>query len=226
MNSGKSAIFDLDGTLAETAPDLIGTANDMMRDAGLPEMVYEKVRNSAGMGGKAMIRAGYSNANIAISEQEVDALYPDFLNRYAIRLDQETTLYDNVFETLDRLLVSGWKIGVCTNKPEGLAVELLKRLGLSDYFPVIVGADTLPVRKPNPEHIWETVRRVGGDRAKSIMIGDSDTDLNAARNAKTPCILTTFGYATEPVHEMGADAIISRFDELPEVLEMLLTQNS
>lgn len=216
------AIFDLDGTLAHTAPDLIGAANDLLMPLGLPEMPLSAAESTAGFGAKALIRKSYELAGRMVPEDEVDELYQPFLDRYALRIAEESHLYEGAIEVLDALGELGWRLGVCTNKPERLAVDLLDRLGVLDRFAALVGADTLPYRKPDPRTLFDAVTRSGGDPGITVMIGDTDTDLKTARNAEIPCVLTTFGYSQIPVHQLKPDAVVASFAALPETLVRVL----
>jgi len=218
----RSAIFDLDGTLAHTAPDLVGAANDLMADEGLPPVDVSIAEKTAGFGAKALIRAAFDNAKESYDEARVDALFHPFLDRYAERIADESHLYDGAEAVLDDLARDGWLLGICTNKPERLAVELMTRLGALDRFGALLGADTLLVRKPDRTHLFETIARIGGDPAAAVMIGDTDTDLKTARNAEIPCILTSFGYSHIPVARLKPDAIVDRFDQIPAALERCL----
>lgn len=218
----RSAIFDLDGTLAHTAPDLIGAANDLMAVEGLPPMPISAAEQTAGFGAKALIRKGFDLANERYDDARVDALYQPFLDRYAERIADDSRLYEGVEAVLTTLADGGWRLGICTNKPEFLAVELMTRLGVLNRFGALIGADTLPVRKPDPRHIHETIERIGGDARYAVMIGDTDTDLKAARNAEVPCILTSFGYSHIPVARLKPDAIVDRFSQIPDALEACL----
>jgi len=218
----RSAIFDLDGTLAHTAPDLVGAANDLMAEQGLPPINVSIAEKTAGFGAKALIRAAFDNAKEAYDEARVDALFHPFLDRYAERIADESCLYDGAEAALDSLAQDGWLLGICTNKPEGLAIELMTRLGALERFGALLGADTLPVRKPDPTHLFQTIARIGGDPAAAVMIGDTDTDLKTARNAEIPCILTSFGYSHIPVARLKPDMIVDRFEQIPAALERCL----
>jgi len=215
------AIFDLDGTLAHTAPDLIGAANDLFAGRGFEPMPLSVAEKTAGFGGKALIRAAFKYAGKPVDEAEVDALYQPFLDRYAERICDESVLYDGAIETLDALTDRGWIIGICTNKPEGLARTLLERLNVLHRFAGLVGADTLPVRKPDPVALTTAIDWCGAEVAASIMIGDTDTDRQTARNAGVPCILTSFGYSETPVADLAPEAMVQNFPELLEALEAL-----
>ncbi|MEM7507584.1 MAG: HAD-IA family hydrolase [Pseudomonadota bacterium] len=219
----RAVIFDLDGTLADTAGDLLAAANAALAPEGMALLDPVEDRPVAGRGGRAMIRRSIakqgndpdSTAMVALT----DALYPRLLEAYGARLAEETHLYDGVVPCLDLLEDAGWKLGICTNKPERLALALMEELGVLHRFGALLGADTLPVRKPDPEHLVETCRRIGADPARAILIGDTETDLRTARNAQIPCILTTFGFAEGPVADLAPDAILDHYRDLPNLAE-------
>lgn len=221
----RGAIFDLDGTLADTAGDLLAAANAVLAPAGLPPLDAVADRQVAGRGGRAMIRASLARAgrdpDAPESVAAADALYPGLLAAYESRIDAETRLFDGVERCLDALAGAGWRVGVCTNKPEKLAVLLLDRLGLGGRFGAILGADTLSVRKPDPLHFTETARRIGADPRRSVMLGDTMTDVATARAAGVPVIVTGFGFAAEPLDALGADAIAGHYDEIALLLDRL-----
>lgn len=226
METGmRGAIFDLDGTLADTAGDLLGAANEVLVPHGMPALDPVHDRNFAGRGALAMIRRSLTIAGrdpFGAAEQTViAAIYPKFLVAYEARIARETVLYDGVEACLTALESAGWRLGVCTNKPERLALILLDRLGVLNRFGALLGADTLPVRKPDPEHFRETARRIGADPARSIMLGDTKTDLDTARAASVPVVLTHFGFAAEPLETLEPDATVSHFNEIAPVLERL-----
>ena len=210
----RGAIFDLDGTLADTAADLLGAANAVLAPRGLPLLEMNRDKSFAGRGGRSMIRRSLSMMDKPPSEIEADQvatdLYPGLLRAYEERLAEETRLYDGVVGCLDTLEAAGWRLGVCTNKPERLALMLLDRLGVLNRFGAVLGADTLAVRKPDPEHLLETARRSGARPDLCVMLGDTRTDLLTARAAGVPCVLTNFGY----------------FDEIVAVLERLCPQST
>ncbi len=217
----KAAIFDLDGTLADTSGDLLNAANAVLAPQGLPLLSLANDKPFAGRGGREMIRRSLWMAGRPEDDPLVDQLYAPLLEAYSGALAVETRLYDGVVECLDKLKTDGWRIGVCTNKPEGLALGVLDALGIRDRFPAILGADTLPVRKPDPIHLTETARRIGADPQRAIMIGDTLTDLTTARRAGVPCILTSFGFAAEPLAELAPDAIVDHYREIPSALTRL-----
>ena len=226
----RGAIFDLDGTLADTAEDLLNAANAVLGPEGLPLLDPLQDKAFAGRGGRSMIRRSLSLAGRPEEGPEeltlTDRLYPGLLEAYRSGLAVHTRLYEGVHTCLDNLEAAGWRLGVCTNKPEGLAVPLLHALEVADRFGAILGADTLPVRKPDPEHFHETCRRIGADPARSVMIGDTATDRETARAAGVPCVLVSFGFAAEPLDELAPEAVIDHFDALEQVMETLAPARS
>ena len=220
----RGAIFDLDGTLADTAGDLLAAANAALAPRGLP-LLTTADRAYAGRGGRSMLRRSLEIAGRPDDTPEalalMDELYPVLLEAYEERIAHETTLFEGAEVAIETLVAAGWRIGICTNKPERLAMLLLEALGVRERFAAVLGADTLHVRKPDPEHFRETARRIGADPARSVMIGDTLTDLTTARRAGVPCVLTGFGFAAEPLDELAPDAVVAHFDELPTVLERL-----
>jgi phosphoglycolate phosphatase len=219
----KSVIFDLDGTLADTSHDLINAANAYFVALG-ERAVLDPVGDAlVGFhGGRAMLTLGYERLGQPVNEDQISAHYPVFLNHYAENIDQHTVLYEGVVETLVELAARGYALGVCTNKPAHLATILIERLGITHHFGAMLGADSLPVRKPDPEHVWETIRRLGGDPAKSALIGDTMTDRGAARNAGIPSILVGFGPTGMDVAEMEPEAILNNYFELPDLMDRMI----
>lgn len=221
----RGAIFDLDGTLADTAEDLLNAANAALAPRGLPQLTMAEDRIFAGRGGRSMIRRALARDGRDPDAPEAmaltDALYPDLLDAYARGIAVHSRLYDGVEPCLDRLAAAGWRLGVCTNKPERLALALLGRLGVLGRFGAVLGADSLPIRKPDPEHFRETARRIGASPARSVMLGDTSTDRDTARAAGVPCILVSFGFAAEPLAELAPEAVAGHYDEIADLLERL-----
>jgi phosphoglycolate phosphatase len=219
----RGAIFDLDGTLADTSADLIRAANTAlirMNVAGRLDPARDQ--GVAGRGGRAMLRLGFDRSRRDWTEADVDAAFPGFLKDYEAVLADETRLFEGVVECLDHLAAEGWALGICTNKPERLARLLLAELGVAARFAAILGADTLAVRKPDPLHLWETIDRIGADRAASILIGDTATDRNTAANAGAPCVLVDFGLSGEDPRTLAPEAVITHFRDLPAELDRLV----
>jgi phosphoglycolate phosphatase len=213
-----SVVFDLDGTLADTSADLIAAANACFDTSPL-DPVADAL--TAFGGGRAMLKLGFSRLG-AFSDADIDAEFPRLLEFYAANIDTHTTLYDGVVDALDALKQRGHLLGVCTNKPEGLAQELLIRLGIRDYFTAMLGADTLPVRKPDPVHLWTTIDQMGGQRDRAVLIGDTITDRNAAKNADVPCILVSFGPEGDGVNRMEPSALLDHYSQLPDLIDRII----
>lgn len=219
----KSVIFDLDGTLADTSGDLIAAANACFDGLGHGLLLdAEADMLTAFHGGRAMLRLGFSRIGEPWDEAMVDAQYDVLLRHYGDNIAVHTKLYPNVEQSLEELKSRGYLLGVCTNKPAALAETLMGQLGVRPMFGALLGADTLPVRKPDPEHLWETIRRVGGDLERSVLIGDTDNDRSAARNANVPSVLVTFGPSGQGVSEMEPEALLHHYDDLPDLADQLV----
>ena len=214
--------FDLDGTLADTAPDLIMTLNAILAQEGLPPLPLERARNLIGAGARALIERGFEFAGQELARGRLDELYRDFLAIYADNLCLETRLYPGVIESLDRLEADGFRLAVCTNKVERHSVLLLEALGIADRFAAICGRDTFPHIKPDPRHLTLTIDRAGGDRRQAVMVGDSRTDIVTAKAAGVPVVAVTFGYTDTPVRAMNPDRAIDRFEQLFEAVQDLV----
>jgi len=201
----RTAIFDLDGTLVDTSGDMLAGANAVFEALGhgSPLNVSDHAA-VAFAGGRAMLEKGAEICGFSW-EDRYDAAYAHFLEAYAAHLDRLSTIYPGVETCLDQLALSDWKLAVCTNKPSGLAEDLLMSLGLRDRFGAMIGADTLSVRKPNPEPLYEAVRRVGGKPDRAVLIGDTITDRNAAKNAGMPSVLVTFGPSSSMIWSVSCE---------------------
>lgn len=215
----KSVIFDLDGTLADTSADLIAAANACF-DAPMLDPVSDAA--TAFGGGRAMLSLGYERLGVQPAEDARLADYHKLLDHYGANICVHTRLYDAVVPALVALADRGYALGICTNKPEGLAVELVKQLGITDHFKALLGADTLPIRKPDPEHLFETIRQVGGDLKQSVLIGDTITDRKTSANAGLPSVLVTFGPTGRKTAEMKPEGLLDHFDQLPDLVDHLL----
>lgn len=218
----KTVVFDLDGTLADTSADLLAAANACFVGLGHGVVLDGRDTLTAFHGGRAMLRAGFDRLGVAYSEADISAQYPVLLAAYADGIDVHTKMYPGAIQAVFELLSDGYRTAVCTNKPEGLAVELLRRLGVSDLFGAIVGADTLPVRKPDPAPYIEAVRRVGGDVKRSMLIGDTETDRLTGLAVGVPVALVTFGPEGAGVSRLNPEALLDRFEDLPGLAARLL----
>ncbi|RMH42804.1 MAG: HAD family hydrolase [Alphaproteobacteria bacterium] len=218
----RTVIFDLDGTLADTSADLIRAANDCFAAAGHARPLDPVAdMGTAFHGGRAMLRLGAARLRLDWDEAAIDAAFPVFLELYERGIDRETRLYAGVREALSALAAAGVRLGVCTNKPERLAAILLDRLGIAGAFGALVGADTLPVRKPDPAPLLAAVERAGGSRERAILVGDTETDARTARAAGVRSVLVTFGPEGAAVRRFAPDATLDRFEDLPAMVEAL-----
>lgn len=219
----RTVVFDLDGTLADTSGDLIAAANACFDAIGQGQPLNPLADTlTAFAGGRAMLRLGFGRLGLPWTEAEVDAQYPVLLRAYGDAIAVHTTLYPGAVQAVEHLRDSGFATAICTNKPEGLAIALCAHLGISHLFGALLGADTLPVRKPNPEHYFETVRRVGGTAGRSLLIGDTVTDRDTARAAGVPVVLVGFGPEGAGVKRMAPDAVLDHYDALPDLIDQLL----
>ncbi len=207
-------VFDLDGTLAETAPDLAATLNVILAREGLQPVPYETARKMIGGGARLMIERGLARNGARLPEEKVDRLFDDFLAYYEAHIADASTLYPGVVAALDRFEEAGWRFAVCTNKIEQASILLLKALGIADRFAVICGKETFPVSKPDQRALLMAIEKAGGRHENAIMVGDSKVDVETARNAGVPIIAVDFGYTDEPVATYKPNRVISHFDDL------------
>ncbi|WP_420338010.1 phosphoglycolate phosphatase [Roseibium sp.] len=218
-------VFDLDGTLVSSMEDLVATLNAVLDNAGHGTVPQDKVANMVGMGAKVLLQRGLDYLKIAWSDETITPLYEDFLEYYAANIAVHTRPFDGVVPALDRFRADGWKLAVCTNKTERLTLPLLAALNMTDHFDAVVGGDTFAVSKPRAEPVLGAIKRAGGTPEGSIMIGDSVTDIKAARAAGIPVVAVDFGYTPVPVSELGPDRIISHFDDLADAVADLRTKH-
>jgi phosphoglycolate phosphatase len=211
-------IFDLDGTLIDTAPDLIDTLNVIFAREGLPPVPYDAARNAIGGGAKTMIARGIEAEGRVFSDQKLEQMFADFIAHYSDHVAVHSRPFPGLVDALDTLAASGCRFAVCTNKLEKLSVLLLTELRLADRFVAICGQDTFGIQKPDPEILRRTIAAAGGTLRQSIMIGDSNTDVRTARAAGVPVIAVDFGYSERPIAEFGPDQIISHFSQLPAAI--------
>lgn len=216
--------FDLDGTLVDTAPDLLDTLDIVLDEAGAARLPREETRKMIGAGARALVNRGLTAAGIAVEPPAFDRLYGRFLEHYADHIADSSRPFPGLLAALDELSARGHVLAVCTNKLEYLSRLLLDRLELTDRFAVIAGADTFPVYKPDAGHLLGTIERAGGVPARAIMVGDSMTDVLTARNARVPSIVVPFGYTEIPAEELGGDVFIDHYDRLVETVETLLSR--
>lgn len=222
MNPPRTIVFDLDGTLVDTAPDLINALNFVLDREGLPPVPLASARNMIGAGARKLIERGLEVDGRAVTVDELERMTRDFIDRYAEHIADQSRPFDGVEDALDDLGARGYRFAVCTNKLEWLSKRLLDRLGLSARFAAICGADTFGISKPDPAFLRETVARAGGQLSSSVMVGDAGTDIGVARRARVPVVGVSFGYTDVPMEDLKPDRLISHMDELASAVEGLM----
>lgn len=220
--AGATVVFDLDGTMIHTAPDLVHATNHVMRQAGLPPASAEIITPAVGGGARAMITAALHAAGQPPDRVEMEPLLDIFTQFYIANIAEESHPYPGLIDALDYFAAARCFLGVCTNKKHANAVLLLETLKLDGYFSAVLGADSLEVRKPHPDHVLTTIARCGGEPGRAVMVGDSRPDIEAARAAGIPAIAVTHGYSAEPVESLAADRIVNSLSELPDTVIDLL----
>jgi phosphoglycolate phosphatase len=214
-------VFDLDGTLADTAIDLVATLNVILAGEGLPPLPLEQARDMIGAGARALIERGFEAEGKELTPERLDELFLVFLSHYSDHLCVDTRLFPGVAEALDRLSRAGYGLAVCTNKVEAHSVKLLQALGVAERFAAICGRDTFAYFKPDPRHLTLTIDRAGGAPRSAVMVGDSRTDIATAKAAGVPVVAVPFGYTDVPVRDLEPDIVIEHFDELFDAVEGL-----
>jgi phosphoglycolate phosphatase len=207
-------VFDLDGTLVDTAPDLLDSLNHSLAANDLTAVDEAGFKRFVGHGGRVMIERAHAAQQRSLAAEEHDRLLKLFLDHYTINIPGKSRPYPGVVEALDRFKAAGYLLAVCTNKYEGNSVELIGALGLARYFAAIAGQDTFAFRKPDPRHLTETIKLAGGDPHRALMVGDSQTDIDTAKSAGIPVVAVDFGYTERHVREFEPSVVISHFDAL------------
>lgn len=215
MTQHPTVVFDLDGTLVDTAPDLISALNFVLRREGLPPVPLASARNMIGAGARKLIERALEAEGRSIMVKDVDSMTADFIDHYAEHIADASRPFEGLEGALDDLSGRGCRLAVCTNKLEWLSKRLLDELGLSRRFAAICGADTFGVSKPDPAILQQTVARAGGVLASTIMVGDAGTDIGVARRAGVPVIGVSFGYTDVPIAELKPDRLIHHMRDLP-----------
>jgi phosphoglycolate phosphatase len=226
MTSFPTIAFDLDGTLVDTAPDLINALNYVLDREGLPPVPLHSARNMIGAGARKLIERGLELEGRIALLADIDRLTSDFIDYYAAHIADASRPFDGLESALDDLTSRGYRFAVCTNKLEWLSKLLLDRLGLSARFAAICGADTFGVSKPDPAILQQTIARAGGHLTSTIMVGDAGPDIGVARRAGVPVIGVGFGYTDIPIAELKPDLLIHHMNDLPEAVEALMSQRN
>jgi phosphoglycolate phosphatase len=221
MDPSRTVVFDLDGTLVDTAPDLVNALNFVLSREGLPAVPLKSARNMIGAGARKLIERGLELDGRPAGLGDITRLTNAFIDYYAAHIALESRPFEGLEDALDQLASRGYRLAVCTNKLEWLSKLLLDELGLSSRFSAICGADTFGVSKPDPAILQQTVARAGGDLASAVMVGDAGTDIGVARRAGVPVIGVSFGYTEVPIANLKPDRTIGHMRELPGAVESL-----
>jgi phosphoglycolate phosphatase len=214
-------VFDLDGTLVDSAPDLCDALNRMLARRGRPPVEPAAIRAMIGDGARALVRRGLEGGGGVGDEAAFEAAVAEFLAHYDAHLADRSRPFPGVIEALTQLSAAGCRLGVCTNKAERFSRKLLDALGLGQFFAAVVGGDSLPARKPDPAHLVGALAQMGARPAEAVMVGDSANDVAAARGAGVPVVVVSFGYTRTPAAALGGDRLIDHFDELAAALAAL-----
>lgn len=220
--AGATAAFDLDGTLVDTAGDLTATLNVILRQEGLPPLAVDVARPMIGQGARALLARGFQAAGAPLEADRLGGLFARFIEHYRDHIAEVSRPFPGAVAALDALAAAGLRLVVCTNKSTGLSQALLGALGLLDRFAAVVGPDTAGAAKPDPRHLIAAIEAGGGRADRAVMVGDSASDAGAARAARVPLVLVSFGYTETPARLLAPDVLIDRFDELPAACARLL----
>ncbi|MGL5363500.1 MAG: HAD family hydrolase [Bosea sp. (in: a-proteobacteria)] len=215
-------VFDLDGTLAETAPDIMRVLNVILVKEGLPALPVAKARDLVGAGARALLERGFRVHGRELSPERLETLFLDFLEIYAESPVADSHLFEGVAGAMKQLSAEGYLLAVCTNKPIRHTQLILDAFGVADQFAFVAGRDTFDFCKPDPRHLTETIRLAGGNPARAVMIGDSRTDISTAQAADIPVIAVPFGYTDVPVESLNPDIVVQHFDELVAAVRRLV----
>jgi phosphoglycolate phosphatase len=218
----EALIFDLDGTLVDTAPDLHAATNHVLSTLKRRPVTMEQVRAFVGHGARALIVKGCEATGEPVDQRDIEALYQKFIIYYAANIAANSRPYPGLLELLDRCQSAGIAMGVCTNKLESLSIQLLNALDMTKYFSAVVGPDTIGIAKPDPRPYAETLKRMERKIAHSLMFGDSETDIKTAQNASVPVIAVSFGYTAQHVSAFGPTHVIDHYDEAWPVIQSYL----
>ena len=218
IQNKKLFIFDLDGTLVDTAPDFKNSINYMLNELNESEVSLEEIRNWVGYGARELIRRTMVNKNIPHDEKRIEEMLKIFLLHYTHNIDDDSVLFNNVRNVLEFLKNNGIKLAVCTNKMERLSNILLEKLNVLHMFDYLVGGDSLRKSKPDPFPLLNICEKLNTEISDSIMIGDSVTDLNAGKDAGMPVVLVSYGYTDNKDIYNEADLVINDFSQLKELV--------
>ena len=225
-NEKNTLLCDLDGTLVDSAEDLALALNSLLSESGRSTLSLAEITSMVGGGAKKLVERGFFATGGILPKQENESVFKRFLKLYAAHLTDNTRPYPHVMETLQGLKDNGWRLAVCTNKPETMSRELLRRLHMLPLFDAVAGGDTYEVKKPDPGHLLQTLDSMGADRAGAVMLGDGKNDALAARAANLPVILVSFSAPREILDKLGADSVIASYRELPAALAKIVDKQT
>ncbi|MBL6933762.1 MAG: phosphoglycolate phosphatase [Rhodospirillales bacterium] len=218
MSGFSALLFDLDGTIIDSAPDVCASVNRVLKTMNRPSVSVDEIKMLVGYGARTLVEKTLEKTGAPGSEDDVDFLLEGFLDSYRQNPSEHTVIFPGAREALERFEQAGIKLGICTNKPEATCFPVLEALDLKQYFPTVICGDTLEYRKPDPRHVYHTLDEMGAARETAAFIGDSEADIKAANNANLPSVLVTFGYCHEPFDSLNANALIDHFDQLDDAL--------
>ncbi|WP_312163336.1 phosphoglycolate phosphatase [Phenylobacterium sp.] len=220
---GATIVFDLDGTLVDSAPDLIGTLNVILKQEGIDPLPFEEGRPFIGHGARRLIERGFAAQGRPVPAERVPELFERFIAHYDRHSADLTRPYPGVVACLTQMKAAGARLAVCTNKLTALSTPILEKLDLAQFFDAVVGADSAPAPKPDARHLLHTVEVAGGRIERTVMVGDAATDAGAARAAKAALILVSFGYTEIPAAELAPDILVDHYDQMANACVRLLT---
>ncbi|NQV48824.1 MAG: phosphoglycolate phosphatase [Rhodospirillaceae bacterium] len=226
MSGFSAGLFDLDGTIIDSAPDVCASVNRVLQTMNRPSISVTDTKELVGFGARTLVEKALQKTGAPGSEDEIDYLLSGFLDSYRQNPSEHSIIFPGAREALERLIAAGMTLGICTNKPEATCFPVLEAFDLKRYFPTVICGDTLEFRKPDPRHVFHTLHEMGAQGDDAVFIGDSEADIEAANKAELPSILVTFGYCHVPFDSLGANAVIDHFDDLDEALELIDEQRN
>lgn len=221
--AGATIVFDLDGTLVDSAPDLVGTLNVILQEEGIAPLPLDEARPFIGHGARRLMERGFAAQGHPVPTERMPDLFDRFIAHYNQHSTDETRPFPGAVRCLTELKAAGARLAICTNKLTDLSLPILQKLNLIDFFDAVIGADLAPAPKPDARHLTHTIKAAGGRIDHAVMVGDASTDAGAARAAKVPLVLVSFGYTEIPATELSPDILVDHFDDLKNACVMLLT---
>jgi len=222
----RAVIFDLDGTLIDSVPNLVDALNNVLEQVDRRPVTIHEATQMVGGGAESLIDQAFALTGSAVGGDQLADYLANFMDHYRARPGRDTTIFDGVLPVLDALVADGVKLGICTNKPHEMTLAVLDALSLGHYFDACIGSDVLPYHKPDRRHYEEVARQLGVALENTVYVGDSETDVATARNAGVPIVVVSFGYSRVPAAEFGGDRLIDHFSELPAALDVLFAQKT